>query len=64
MSANNSDYIDPDGYPNANIIRYEIYEERTWEIYDPMNASTIAVFNSEGHAMSYLDWLNNNLDSQ
>lgn len=58
MSAH-SDYLDPDGFCTGNQeVKYEIYEERTWEIYDPWNAVTIAVFNDKARADEYVAFLN------
>lgn len=42
----------------SNTEKYEIYEEGTWEIYDPWNAKTIAIFNCREKAYEYLEWLN------
>lgn len=58
MSAH-ADHLDPDGFAGeTRNEKYEIYEERTWEIYDPWNAKTIAVFHDQARAYEYLQFLN------
>lgn len=39
-------------------VPYEIWEEKTWEIYDPMLAQVIATFHKEDEARKYLKKLN------
>lgn len=60
----NSDHLDPESFsaPASRQSKYEIYEEHTYEIYDPWNAQTIAVFHSKEHAQEYLEWLNSKGD--
>lgn len=36
----------------------EIYEETSYEIYDPQNARVVAVFTDETEARAYLYWRN------
>ena len=61
MSVSNSEYLDPDSFSSTasdRLTKYEIYEEGTWEIFDPWNAKTIAVFHDRAHAYAYLKWIN------
>ena len=36
---------------------YELYEETTYEVHDPFNARTIAVFYDYDMAVEYTQWL-------